>query len=159
MQTDSKGRQSPSQPLPVLHKPMVDRTVMEVAHRKPLRRLCSIRCTSYEVASFSSLSSTRTSKLLDVRMATMTKNPRALFAVAAAAVVLFVLALISQHYKYQEKITAGLSDTLHKERPFGGEETYKTVEEKGKRTVIDHIYHAMHDRDFPTINKRVVETP
>lgn len=80
----------------------------------------------------------------------MTNNPRALFAVAAAAAVLFVLALISQHPEHRNKVTAVLSNTVEKARPFSGKNTYEIAQEKGRDTVTDQDANYY----FPTIRNR-----
>ncbi|KAL1847697.1 hypothetical protein Daus18300_013864 [Diaporthe australafricana] len=81
----------------------------------------------------------------------MTYNPRALFAVAAVAAVLFVVALISQHPEHRERVTAVLSDTVEKARPFSGKNTYDIAQEKEADTVAD----SDDNYYFPTRNGRV----
>lgn len=92
-------------------------------------------------------------------MAIMTNNPRALFAVAAAAVVLFVMALISQHPEHREKVTAVISSTADKAWHLGGgggKSFYDIAKEKGTDKVTAHSYHHMYEKYFPAIrNKRI----
>lgn len=90
-------------------------------------------------------------------MAIMTNNPRALFAVAAVAAVLFVVALISQHPEHREKVTAVISSTADKAWHFrGGKTFYEIAKEKGTDKVTAHSYHNMYEKYFPAIrNKRI----
>lgn len=87
----------------------------------------------------------------------MTNNPRALSAVAAAAAVLFVMALISQHPEHSERVTATLSDTAAKAWPFGGGKTYEIIKAKGTGKVTEHIYQDLHDTYIPDFRKRRIK--
>lgn len=90
-------------------------------------------------------------------MAIMSNNPRAVFIAAAAAAVLFVVALIRQHPEHREKVTAVLSNTAEKAWPFGGGKTfYEIAKEKGTDKVTDHSYQHMYEKYLPALrNKRI----
>lgn len=90
-------------------------------------------------------------------MAIMSNNPRAVFIAAAAAAVLFVVALIRQHPEHREKVTAVLSNTAEKAWPFrGGKTFYEIAKEKGTDKVTDHSYQHMYEKYLPALrNKRI----
>lgn len=88
----------------------------------------------------------------------MTNNPRALFAIAAVAAVLFFMALMSQHPEHRERVTAVLSNTASKAWPFSGEKTsYEIAKEEGTGKATEHIYQNTHDMYIPGSRKRRVK--
>lgn len=91
-------------------------------------------------------------------MEMMTNNPRALFAVAAAAAVLFVMTLLSQHTEHKQRVTTVLSETASKAWPFGGEKTsYDIAKEEVTGKVTEHSYQNTHDMYIPAFRKRRVK--
>lgn len=87
----------------------------------------------------------------------MTTNPRTLFAVAAAAALVFVMALMSQHPEHRDRVTAVLSNTASKAWPFSGEKTsYGIAKEEGTEIGTEHSYRVFHDTYIPEFRRRMV---